>query len=560
MAVENSAPAKKSQSHAEGNVKETIESILVAFILAFVFRAFVVEAFVIPTGSMGPTLMGAHMRITCDDCGYAFQVNYSSSNRQGDDTDIPPSANLPPDATAICPNCGYREPLGKNGPEPVYFGDRILVLKYRYVFQDPHRWDVIVFKSPLEKNRDPDDPKYVDNYIKRLIGKPGESVMILDGDIYIGSPGMKPQEFQIQRKPKYAQDALWRDVYDNDYLAHGLSRGPTSPTWRDPWEVESGSGWHGPSGTDTTNRRFRFDNSQGSSAIAYSSTANHPSFDSLTDWLAYDQFSGGGSGTYVSDLKLSCVYRREKGQGPLRMQLTKREDSFTAEILPGKVVLHRNKVTGTDRLQPGEAVWKTPLEVAVPALNSTGTPVEIEFSNVDYRVSIRVNRRTVLATTDEQYYPDINTLYQAAIDSPRGQGRSDRDKPTVRVIGENQTSVIEHLRLARDVYYLNSGTRYTAEGDSRSGKPFWGSPENIQTLGPDEYFAMGDNSLVSLDARFWGAPVDLPHENGYRVDAGKVPGRFLLGKAFFVYWPAGYRPPSLSLGIEPDFGDMRFIH
>jgi len=31
------------------NVKDTIESIVVAFILAFVFRAFIVEAFVIPT-------------------------------------------------------------------------------------------------------------------------------------------------------------------------------------------------------------------------------------------------------------------------------------------------------------------------------------------------------------------------------------------------------------------------------------------------------------------------------------------------------------------------------
>jgi hypothetical protein len=33
----------------------------------------------------------------------------------------------------------------------------------------------------------------------------------------------------------------------------------------------------------------------------------------------------------------------------------------------------------------------------------------------------------------------------------------------------------------------------------------------------------------------------------------------MLGKAFFVYWPAGYRPPSIPYGIEPDFGDMRFI-
>ena len=60
------AAAPKSTS---GNIKETVESILVAFILAFIFRAFIVEAFVIPTGSMAPTLMGAHMQFTCSHCG-----------------------------------------------------------------------------------------------------------------------------------------------------------------------------------------------------------------------------------------------------------------------------------------------------------------------------------------------------------------------------------------------------------------------------------------------------------------------------------------------------------
>src|SRR5271165_5258911 len=75
------------------NIKETIESILVAFILAFIFRAFVVEAFVIPTGSMAPTLLGAHMRFVCPDCGYTFDVNYSSPSEQ-DSEDM----RLPPDA------------------------------------------------------------------------------------------------------------------------------------------------------------------------------------------------------------------------------------------------------------------------------------------------------------------------------------------------------------------------------------------------------------------------------------------------------------------------------
>ena len=72
------APKSKSAVLAEANYKETIESILVAFILAFIFRAFVVEAFVIPTGSMAPTLYGAHTRYKCPDCGYTFDAGYKA--------------------------------------------------------------------------------------------------------------------------------------------------------------------------------------------------------------------------------------------------------------------------------------------------------------------------------------------------------------------------------------------------------------------------------------------------------------------------------------------------
>src|SRR5690349_15745307 len=72
------SPQSNSSSADDGSIKETIEAILVAFILAFIFRGFVVEAFVIPTGSMAPTLLGAHMRFVCDDCGYQFDVNYQA--------------------------------------------------------------------------------------------------------------------------------------------------------------------------------------------------------------------------------------------------------------------------------------------------------------------------------------------------------------------------------------------------------------------------------------------------------------------------------------------------
>ncbi|MGA2499493.1 MAG: S26 family signal peptidase, partial [Tepidisphaeraceae bacterium] len=74
--MENTPSAAGRPAPPKDNIKETVESILVAFILAFVFRVFVVEAFVIPSGSMAPTLLGAHMRLRCQECGYDFTVNY----------------------------------------------------------------------------------------------------------------------------------------------------------------------------------------------------------------------------------------------------------------------------------------------------------------------------------------------------------------------------------------------------------------------------------------------------------------------------------------------------
>ena len=59
---------------------------------------------------------------------------------------------------------------------PSYNGDRILVAKFPYDFADPDRWDVIVFRYPGNS---------AINYIKRLVGRPHETVRIRHGDIYI---------------------------------------------------------------------------------------------------------------------------------------------------------------------------------------------------------------------------------------------------------------------------------------------------------------------------------------------------------------------------------------
>ena len=105
------SPARSDSAQAsdagEGNIKDTIESILVAFILAFIFRAFVVEAFVIPTGSMANTLYGYHKETTCEKCGYRIRVNASEEAENGRPTEF-----------GICPNCRYKNQFhgARQGP------------------------------------------------------------------------------------------------------------------------------------------------------------------------------------------------------------------------------------------------------------------------------------------------------------------------------------------------------------------------------------------------------------------------------------------------------------
>ena len=73
-------PITKSYAAHEQPSRETVESIVVAVILAFLFRAFVAEAFVIPTGSMASTLMGRHIDVTCNECGFRYSCGASSEN------------------------------------------------------------------------------------------------------------------------------------------------------------------------------------------------------------------------------------------------------------------------------------------------------------------------------------------------------------------------------------------------------------------------------------------------------------------------------------------------
>src|SRR5688572_23722427 len=163
---------------AAESIRETVDSIVIAFVLAFLFRTFEAEAFVIPTGSMALTLMGDHKDLNCVKCGYPYRAS-ASNETPNNEQEQKEFANLTPQGkkdwyknhtvtSAMCPNCRYRMnfddiPKADTPPPdapmpPSYKGDRILVTKYSYEFGEPSRWDVAVFKNPNSAKI---------NYIKR---------------------------------------------------------------------------------------------------------------------------------------------------------------------------------------------------------------------------------------------------------------------------------------------------------------------------------------------------------------------------------------------------------
>jgi signal peptidase I len=524
------------------NIKETIESILVAFILAFIFRAFVLEAFIIPTGSMAPTLLGAHMRFRCPDCGYQFDVNYSAPRTgDSDDPPIPPVGEAPTDV--YCPNCGYHilaSPT-RTSPQPVQYGDKILVLKYIYLLHPPRRWDVVVFKSPDE----PEEWHYTQNFIKRLVGLPGERLMVLDGDIFI-STAQNPT-WQIQTKPRDVQEALWRLVYNNDYYPQHVKR-EGQADWVQPWHPVAGSGWDQGRDADT-GRTFKFNNSSGSGELQFDPNANAAT-QTLTDFLVYDlstdyhRFPNAippddERANPVADLKLVVNYQRLSGDGPLRLSLKRQESqdhTFTAEFNTDTVrLLHQ---TNSGESQIGQTLRLSDLGIRA------GESMLIELLNVDYRVTLRINGKDAIVSTAQDYHPNVDWLLEQ-------WNNKRRSKPGEAVIAAaNQSCTLNHISLWRDVYYTNR------VADSRV---LSGSPQAPAELGSGEYFVMGDNSAISEDARYWNRPIELSHE-GLDVKPGRVPEQFMLGQAVFVYWPAGFRLFDTHFAIIPNFGDMRWIH
>ena len=426
--------SKPVESH-----RETVEAIVVALILALVVRGFEAQAFVIPTGSMAPTLMGRHKELSCPQCGFVYSVNAS---QEVEGPSFPRQVY-----SGICVNCRYQAHGLTEAPS--FKGDRILVMMFPYDLpflpgsSPPERWDVVVFRYPEE-------PEV--SYIKRLVGLPGETIRITHGDIYVKRPGSAT--YRLERKPLKHQIAMQMSVYDDRHRPRALA---DRDEWR-RWQSAAKGGWkivdpklsqyrvEATPEDQWVELRYKHlvpDPEQWDAVLNDRPLPREPRSTLITDFYSYNTNLSADSSSivedpretrtawmqphWVGDLTLSASVDVTSPKGELCLELVKGG-------LPHRCII--NVQTGAARLTRGE---QTLLEHDSP-IKGPGR-YQVDFANVDDRLTLWVNGRSVYESGVEYERGDEVPIPTAADLSPAG------------VAVRNGSVTVSDLVLKRDIYY-----------------------------------------------------------------------------------------------------------
>jgi signal peptidase I len=463
-------------------------------IVAAMLETWLIAGLVVPCrvvgGSMAPGLLGVHREVVCADCGYRFPCG----------TDRPP---LPP--RAVCPNCGY----AANGLESLadVEGQRVLICPEAFAFRRPRRWEIVALRRPSQ----PDQIA-----VKRVVGLPGESVEIRQGDVYVDG--------KIVRKDLAQQRVLAILVHDAAYEPTLPPASVSGPTYRRPLNVAPPPRWRNerPEGRWTWSEG-RFAHTAGAddepvdwlvyhhgrrASVAPQQVASNWIDATVTDLDGYDQSRPRREEDVraVADLMLSLRLCWGAGSGTFCVRATDGRDELEMRLRFGPQP-PRYQVFRGGRPIPG-AEGDVPDAVAGERL--------VEVSLVDQQFLLAFDGRTALR------WP-----YQRSDPPPLPPS-------TPVAIGvQGMEATVSDLRLYRDVYYTQP-----------IGPPADRAAAGPVHLGADEYFVLGDNSPISEDSRQWS-------------NRGAVEANLLVGKPLAAIpsvevspWPAWHFQVPNPAGIR----------
>jgi signal peptidase I len=584
--------------HHEGH-RDTIEAVVVALILALVVRGFEAQAFVIPTGSMAPTLMGRHKEVACEQCGFTFAVNASEEVE----------SHLPREVhSGLCANCRN---LARLREKPSFKGDRILVMMFPYDLPflpasgPPERFDIVVFRYPEE-------PEV--SYIKRLIGLPEETIRITHGDIYVKKKGSP--SFALARKPLKHQTAMQINVYDDRHQPRAFA---DLPDWR-RWQSD-GSAWK-----LVEPGKSRYQAELAAQALVAPATPKGMPGDTAASSPAVDVAHRSPSTSTWAELRYwNLVPDPEQWQDVVSQQTLRRapRPTLITDFYSYNTTISVDPENAPDDPRGEEEAWKQPhwvgdltllANLEINQVSAGGSvrfelveagiahrctidlesgnavftrgdseigrrdsPVkgpgryQIQFANVDDRLSLIVDGRPVGGEGFE-----FNVTEPAPIPT-------EKDLAPVALAAHDASIVASDLVVKRDIYYTQNPGRFDYglvwedhyPGSTVELFDFLADPARFANLGKigsheyqigaDRFFMLGDNSPRSKDSRGWGL-----EDSAWDPEDRKsweVPRQLVTGKAFYVYWPHGipvwpeWRIPFFDLRVpfRPNLERMKWI-
>ncbi len=376
--------------------RQVVEFLLLLVVGITIVRYFIAEAYVVPTGSMAPTILGFHYELDCPNCHARFSVGMDESGR---------IAGRP-----VCPNCGQDGIDPSTGVEAS--GDRLLVQKFLYDFRAPRRWEVAVFQSPV-------DPSQA--YVKRIVGLPGELIHIVEGDVWINGV--------IARKSLDEVRATRIPVFDNQFQPRDAARFPR-------WSFRS----------DRTRRFTATGWSVEATGFDHAATTRS---DAGVDWLEYRHwdpdrarygpirdsypYNGGdqSGGNVVRDLMIECRLTARDDVSAVMVRVHHGADLFVVHLpvdAKESVEVTRNGQL-LDFVNPGAGLRSSP--------STEPTWATVEVAVVDQRISVAVDGKPLFDPIDYTTAgpPALGSISPVAVGVVNG------------------TLEIQDLRLFRDIYY-----------------------------------------------------------------------------------------------------------
>ena len=331
-------------------------------------------------------------------------------------------------------------------------GDKVAVFKLQYRLFQPKRYDLVVFRreGPFPKAPGVQETGDALFFVKRLVGLPGETLLIKKGDLFLGETPREPL-----RKPLEAILSTRIPVY----------RWEPGASLRSAWQ---GDWWDGARGFRVEEEGLIADPGPSAGAGPVTLTyapARKAVFD---DYIDLDGNLHEGRRP-VRDLILEIEVSFLSGTGGVTVVLREEGDRFRFLLRArgaggGGEVL--STVAGLERsvIPPGR----------FPGF-SAGKVYRVAFMNVDDRLLLIVDGARVF----EAPYAANSAILNPAPENV----------PSIRVEGGRVR--IQSIGIFRDIHYTSDMGRWAVE------HPF--------TVPEGCYFFLGDNSAESLDSRFFGA-------------------------------------------------------